>query len=76
MSASGKLKINQPSLGNDFTFVDISGHDHKGWDDGLFTKPVSIPQYNYRIGYIFNKEKGLGVEINFDHTKFIVASNF
>jgi hypothetical protein len=69
------LKINQPSLGNDFTFVDISGHDHKGWDDKLFTKPISIPQYNYRIGYIFNKEKGLGVEINFDHTKFIFGDN-
>jgi hypothetical protein len=69
------LKINQPSLGNNFTFEDISGHDHKGWDDGLFTKPVSIPQYNYRIGYIFNKEKGLGVEINFDHTKFIFGDN-
>ncbi len=69
------LKINQPSLGNDFTFVDITGHDHKGWDDKLFTKPISIPQYNYRIGYIFNKEKGLGVEINFDHTKFIFGDN-
>jgi len=69
------LKINQPSLGNDFTFVDITGHDHKGWDDGLFSKPISIPQYNYRIGYIFNKEKGLGVEINFDHTKFIFGDN-
>jgi len=69
------VNINQPSLGNDFTFVGINGHDHKGWDDGLFSKPVSIPQYNYRIGYIFNKEKGLGVEINFDHTKFIFGNN-
>jgi hypothetical protein len=69
------LNINQPSLGNNFTFEGIYGHDHKGWDDGLFTKPVSIPQYNYRIGYIFNKQKGLGVEINFDHTKFIFGDN-
>src|SRR5664279_2747510 len=66
------VKIDQPALGNSFTFEDIYGHDHKGWDaGGLFKSPISIPQYNYRVGYIFNKQKGLGVEINFDHTKFI-----
>src|SRR5579862_6221908 len=65
------VKINQPALGNDFTFEDISGHDHKGWDEGIFNKAISIPQYNYRLGYIFNEKKGLGIEINFDHTKFI-----
>jgi hypothetical protein len=43
------VKINQPALGNDFTFEDISGHDHKGWDEGIFNKAISIPQYNYRI---------------------------
>ena len=70
------VKIDQPALGNAFTFEDIYGHDHKGWDGGgLFRSPVSIPQYNYRVGYIFNKEKGLGVEINFDHTKFIFGDN-
>jgi len=70
------IRIDQPSQGNSYTFLDVYGHDHKGWDGGkLFTSPVSIPQYNYRIGYIFNKEKGLGVEINFDHTKFIFGDN-
>jgi hypothetical protein len=70
------VKINQPSLGNDFTFDNIYGHDHKGWDGGkLLTSPISIPQYNYRVGYIFNKQKGLGFEINFDHTKFIFGNN-
>ena len=65
------LRISQPELGNDFTFKNISGHDHRGWDEQLFNKAFTIPQYNYRIGYIFNKKKGLGFEINFDHTKFI-----
>lgn len=69
------VRVSQPSLGNDFTFVGISGHDHKGWDYGIFNQPISIPQYNYRVGYIFNKQKGWGVEINFDHTKFIFDDN-
>jgi hypothetical protein len=67
------VHVDQPSLGNHYTFNNISGHDHPGWDEGLFNKALSIPQYNYRLGYIFNVEKGLGFEINFDHTKFIFA---
>jgi len=65
--------INQPALGNNYSFRNISGHDHRGWDEGLFGKALTIPQYNYRIGFIFNEKKELGFEINFDHTKFIFA---
>lgn len=67
------VHINQPSLGNNYTFVNIKGHDRPGWDKYFLSQQLTIPQYNYRIGYIFNKEKGLGFEINFDHTKFIFA---
>ncbi len=68
------IRVMQPSLGNDYKFTSISGHDHPGWDEGsIFKIPLSIPQYNYRLGYFFNKKKGLAVEINFDHTKFIFA---
>ena len=67
------VKIDQPSLGNNYSFKSIKGHDHPGWDDGIFNKPISIPQYNYRLGLFINKEKGIAVEINFDHTKFIFA---
>lgn len=67
------VHISQPSLGNNYTFTSIRGVDHRGWDEGLFSEPLSIPQYNYRLGYIFNEEKDLGFEINFDHTKFIFS---
>lgn len=68
-----KVKVNQPSLGNNFTFIDVVGHDHPGWneDGGIFNKAISIPQYNYRIGLFIKKD--LAIEINFDHTKFIFA---
>ena len=69
------IHISQPDLGNDFSFVNLKGHDHPGWDEGLLSKAISIPQYNYRLGYFFNKKKGLAFEINFDHTKFIFADN-
>jgi hypothetical protein len=65
------IKINQPELGNNYQFKSIQGHDNRGWDEGLFSKALTIPQYNYRIGYFFGNKKDLGIEINFDHTKFI-----
>jgi hypothetical protein len=68
------LHIEQAELGNDYTFKKIRGYDHRGWDETFFTKPLTIPQYNYRIGYFFNKKKNLAFEINFDHTKFIFAN--
>ena len=65
------VKVSQPALGNSFTFENVYGHDHKGWDQQFFREALTIPQYNYRLGYIFNKKKGLGFEINFDHTKWL-----
>jgi len=67
------VHVSQPSLGNNYTFEGIKGHDHPGWNEGLFNKALSIPQYNYRLGFILDEEKGWGFEINFDHTKFIFA---
>ncbi|THU37020.1 hypothetical protein FAM09_18875 [Niastella caeni] len=66
------LHIVQPELGNNYTFKNVRAHDNPGWDKGLLSKAMTIPQYNYRIGYFFNKEKGLAIEINFDHTKYII----
>ena len=67
------IRVMQPELGNDFKFVRVKAHDHPGWDEGLLNLPLTIPQYNYRIGYFFNKKKDLAFEINFDHTKYIFA---
>ncbi len=69
------VKVNQPSLNNNYTLKSVHSHDHPGWDEGLFSIPISIPQYNYRLGYFFDKKKGLAFEINFDHTKHIVQDN-
>jgi hypothetical protein len=65
------IKIDQPALNNHYSFTGVHGHDHRGWDEGLFSKALTIPQYNYRLGFLFGDKHDLGVEINFDHTKFI-----
>ncbi len=69
------IHISQPSLGNNFTFENVKAHDHLGWNEGLFHEAISIPQYNYRLGYFINEKKQLAIEINFDHTKYIFGDN-
>jgi len=65
------IHVKQESLGNDYTFRNIWGKDKPGWDTkSIFKQALSIPQYNYRLGYWF--ADNWAVEINFDHTKYQV----
>jgi hypothetical protein len=65
------IHISQPSLGNDYTFKNVFAEDKVGWDHQFFHTPITIPQYNYRLGHWFKDD--WAVEINFDHTKYQVA---
>lgn len=69
------IHISQPSLNNKYTFEHVNSHDHAGWTDHLLKKALTIPQYNYRIGYFFNEDQTWGLEINFDHTKYVVTQD-
>jgi len=40
------VKINQPSLDNQYTLHQVKSHDNPGWDKGIFNIPLSIPQYS------------------------------
>ncbi|MBS1651236.1 MAG: hypothetical protein JSU07_04420 [Bacteroidetes bacterium] len=68
------IYINQPSLNNNYVLKEVIAHDHKGWDSRLFQTQLTIPQYNYRIGYFFDEKQNWAFEINFDHTKYVVDS--
>lgn len=64
------IHVSQPSLGNNYKFVKVYAADKPGWNEGIFNKAISIPQYNYRVGYFF--KDNWAFEINFDHTKYQV----
>lgn len=66
------IKVIQPELGNHFIFTEVQGKDKPGWNTGIFNKPLTIPQYNYRLGYFLTNHWLF--ELNFDHTKFIVPN--
>lgn len=69
------VEIKQNEIGNNYKLIHVKGHDHRGWDEsgGIFNKALTIPQYNYRLGYYFNEKQDLAFEINFDHTKYIIG---
>ncbi len=68
------VHVKQDKLGNDYELVDVKGHDHMGWNNkSIFRQALTIPQYNYRLGYYFNEKQDMAIELNFDHTKFIIA---
>ncbi len=60
--------------GTDFTLHNAKAHDRPDLD-AIYKKPldVSIPQYNYRLGFYLNKKHSRALEINFDHAKYIVT---
>lgn len=70
---NSSIHVSQPELNNHYTLRHVSASDHPGWDEkSIFKQPLTIPQYNYRLGYMFNEERGMGIEINFDHTKYVI----
>lgn len=58
----------------DFTLHKVKATDRPDLD-AVYKKPgdISIPQYNYRIGFYLNKLHTRAIEVNFDHAKYIVT---
>ena len=60
--------------GDRFTLHNVHAHDRNDYDDIYKeTLQVSIPQYNYRIGFYMDHKHTKALEINFDHAKYIVS---
>ncbi len=66
------VHVEQKGLGNSYDLEQVHASDHKGWDQNFFHKALTIPQYNYRLGCYFNNKQDLAIEINFDHTKYLI----
>jgi len=62
------------SNGDSFILHHAKAHDKGDYDD-IYKEPteISIPQYNYRIGFYLNKNFTKGLELNFDHAKYVVT---
>ena len=56
----------------DFTVYKVEANDRPDFDKLTDIINFTVPQYAYRLGYYFNNKADIGLEINYDHTKYIV----
>lgn len=57
----------------DFKIYKAKAHDRPDFDQLGDVVNITIPQFSARMGYYFNDSKDQGVEINYDHAKYVVA---
>ncbi|WP_227687078.1 hypothetical protein [Spirosoma arboris] len=59
----------------DFTFIDAKAHDRPDMESFYKPNALTIPQYDMNLGYFFNDKRDLGIELSWDHLKYIVTDN-
>lgn len=58
----------------DFTLLGADAEDRPQFDQ-IADWDITIPQFYYRVGYIFHGENINGIEAGFDHVKYVMKSN-
>lgn len=59
----------------DFTFINAKAHDRPDLHDFYKLDNLTVPQYDLNVGYFFNDKHDLGIELSWDHLKYIVTDN-
>ena len=56
----------------DFTLHNAKANDRADFDQIYDVGNITIPQFSARLGYLFNDKHDLGIEINYDHAKYVM----
>ncbi|MBC7862575.1 MAG: hypothetical protein IAF38_06330 [Bacteroidia bacterium] len=56
----------------DFKVYNVKAHDRPDFNGIQDLVNITIPQFNFRIGYFFNNKRDEGIELNYDHAKYVV----
>lgn len=59
----------------DFTFIDAAAHDKPDYYEFYKITKLTVPQYDMNGGYFFNDKHDLGIEVSWDHLKYVVTDN-
>ena len=57
----------------DFTITDAVAHDSPDFEGIKDPVNITIPQFVAHVGYYFNNKKDFGIELSYDHTKYVVT---
>lgn len=66
---------NQKTDNYDFTFVNAHASDKPDMVDFFRFNSLTIPQYDATVGYMFNDKHDLGIEVSWNHLKYVVDDN-
>lgn len=67
--------VNHTTDNYDFTFYNATAHDKPDMENWYYIDRLTIPQYDLHLGYMFNNKKDLGIEVEWDHLKYVVTDN-
>jgi len=59
----------------DFTFIDARAHDRPSMSEWWHLNRLTIPQYDMTGGFMFNDKYDLGIEVSWNHLKYVVTDN-
>ena len=57
-----------------FTLERAKAKDKPDMHD-FFNTPLTVPQYSFNFGYFFAKKSDWGIEVSWDHLKYVVIDN-
>lgn len=71
---SGKIRNNNTGVPTDydFTVYNASASDRPDFRGIVDVVNITIPQFIAHAGYYFNNKQDIGIEINYDHAKYVV----
>ncbi len=65
-------QINGKTYIYDFTIYDAVATDRPDFNKINDVVNITIPQFSCRAGYFFNNKRDFGIELNYDHAKYVV----
>ena len=66
---------NDKSDSYDFVFHNAVAHDHPSMSDFWKLTNLTVPQYDLAVGYMFHDRHDLGIEVAWNHLKYVVDDN-
>jgi hypothetical protein len=72
---SGKMRENNTGKPTDydFTIYNATASDRPDFDKIKDVINITVPQFIVHMGYYFNNKQDIGIEINYDHAKYVVT---
>ncbi len=62
-----------PTKSYDFMLFDAVAHDKPDMTKYWHLDRMTIPQYDFTVGYFFNDKHDLGIEVGWNHLKYVVT---